>query len=184
MPNWILLILAFLVSLVMHDPITASTMLCIHKKSSAQMVSWIHTRDLYRETMNDWFHSQQFDGLIAPTSTLPAPKINATIMLGALSTSTLLYNVLDWPVGVIPVTRVQEGEVMKEEEWKGREGYSWMFLDYCYGKKGAYNDIMEKGVGLPVGVQIVGGRSGGEEGVLAMMGEVVAALKKQRSNGA
>ena len=75
-------------------------------------------------------------------------------MVSALATSTLLYNILDWPVGVVPVTKVKAGEVMEEGRWKGREGHSWMFLDQVYGRGGVYKDIVEGGEGLPVGVQV------------------------------
>ena len=77
-------------------------------------------------------------------------------MTSALATSTLIYNVLDYPVGVVPVTRVRDNERMEEERWKGREkeGYSWMFLDQVYGRKGVYKSIEEGGAGLPVGVQV------------------------------
>jgi amidase len=78
-------------------------------------------------------------------------------MTGALATSTLLYNVLEWPVGCVPVTTVKKGEGMAEERWRGKEkeGYSRMFLDYCYGKGKMYDDIVEGGEGLPVGVQVL-----------------------------
>jgi len=78
-------------------------------------------------------------------------------MVSALATSTILYNVLDYPAGVVPVTHVQEGEIMEDERWKGREkeGYAWMFLDQVYGRGGVYKEIVKDGVGLPVGVQVL-----------------------------
>ena len=78
-------------------------------------------------------------------------------MTGALATSTLLYNVLEWPVGVIPVTKTEEGEKMEEARWKGKEkdGYSWMYLDLIYGKGKLYDAVLEGGQGLPVGVQVL-----------------------------
>src|SRR6202035_3014032 len=155
--NWLRSFLAFVVDNILRDPITGSSMRLVGAKSAAQMNSWVVRRDALRQEWNDWLQGQKLDALIAPVSTIPATKINATSMLGALATSTLLYNVLDWPVGVVPVTTVREKEVMEEARWKGREkdGYSWMFLDRIYGKNGAYQRIMEDGVGLPVGVQVV-----------------------------
>lgn len=77
-------------------------------------------------------------------------------MTSALAASTLLYNVLEWPVGVVPVTRTEGEERMEEERWKGREkeGYSWMYLDLIYGKGKLYDDILKGGEGLPIGVQV------------------------------
>lgn len=156
-PNWLRLFLASIIDNVLRDPVTGSTMRLVSAKSAAQMVSWVARRDTFRQEWNDWLHEQKFDSLIAPVSAIPAAKINATSMLSALATSTLLYNVLDWPVGVVPVTTVCEKEVIEEARWKGREkeGYSWMFLDRIYGKSGAYQDIMKDGVGLPVGIQVI-----------------------------
>lgn len=155
-PSWLRSSLAFIIQHILHDPVSSSTIRLVGDKSAKEVKSWIIRRNEFRQSFNDWFQNSQFDALIAPTSTLPATKINATSMLSALATSTLLYNVLDWPVGVVPVTKVKEGEVMEESRWKGKEkeGHSWMFLDMVYGGKGAYKDIMEGGVGLPVGIQV------------------------------
>jgi hypothetical protein len=156
LPNWVRSVLALVIGRIIRDPVTGSTIRLVGTKSAAQINSWVVRRDALRQEWNDWLQEQKLDALIAPVSTIPAAKINGTSMLGALATSTLLYNVLDWPVGVVPVTTVREKEVMEEARWKGREkeGYSWMFLDRIYGKNGAYQRIMEDGIGLPVGVQV------------------------------
>ena len=154
LPSWLRSFLAFIIEYLFRDPISSSTIRLVGGKSAEQVNKWTKRRDDYRQSFNDYFQKSQFDALIAPTSTIPAPKINGTSMVGALATSTLLYNILDWPVGVVPVTKVKAGEVMDEGRWKGREGHSWMFLDQVYGWGGIYKDIMEGGEGLPVGVQV------------------------------
>ena len=156
-PSWVRSFLASIIQHVFRDPITSSTMRLVGNKSARQVNEWTHRREEFRQSFNDYFQQNKFDALIAPTSTIPPPKINGTKLLSALATSTLLYNVMDWPVGVIPVTKVKAGEVMEEARWKGKEkeGYSWMFLDQVYGRGGVYKDIMERGEGLPVGVQVV-----------------------------
>jgi len=181
-PGWLRSLLAFAVDHIIRDPITASTMRVVGWKSAGEMTEWTKRRDAYRQDLNDWFRTHALDALIAPTSTIPAAKINGTKMVGALSVSTFLYNVLDWPVGVVPVTTVRKGEAIKEGEWKGRAGYSSSLMNEVYGKKGCYADIVEGGEGLPVGVQVVGGKSVGEEGVLAIMERVVDALKDAGAN--
>ena len=150
LPGWFRSFIAFLIENVLHDPVTASTMRLVGDKPAAQTHKWIIRRDQFREEFNDWYISQQFDALIAPTSAVPATKFNATKMVSALATSTLLYNVLNWPVGVVPVTKVKKDEFMDDARWKGkdREGYSWLFLDQLYGRN-VYKDIAEGGVGLP-----------------------------------
>jgi len=155
-PRWFRAMVTTLIQYVLRDPITASTMSLVGNKSAAQYNDWVARRQTFRQEFNDFFHSGQYDALIAPVSTIPAAKINGTKMVSALATSTILYNVLDYPAGVVPVTHVQGGETMEEEKWKGREaeGYAWMFLDQVYGRGGVYKEIMKEGVGLPVGVQV------------------------------
>jgi hypothetical protein len=154
-PSWLRSFLANIIEYILGDPISSSTIRVVGGKSAAQINQWTKRRDDFRQSFNDYFQNSQFDALIAPTSTIPAPKINGTTMVSALATSTLLYNVLDWPVGVVPVTKVKAGEVMEEGRWKGREGHSWMFLDQVYGRGRVYTDIVEGGEGLPVGVQVL-----------------------------
>jgi amidase len=154
LPTWFRSFFGFVVNHLLHDPVTAATIAIVGSKTSDEMTSWIRRRDNLRQEWNDWFLENEFDALIAPTSTIPATKINGTTMVSALAETTFLYNVLDWPVGVLPVTKVQKGEDIEESEWKTREGYSWMLMDYVYGKKGCYKDIRDDGVGLPVGVQV------------------------------
>lgn len=155
-PSWLRSFLAFLVQNILHDSITASSMRLLHNKSAADVTFWVSQRDDYRQEFNEWFRSQGCTALIAPTSAIPATKINGTKMVGPLAVSTFLYNVLDWPVGVVPVTKVRKGEFMEESRWKGKEkeGYSWMLMDQVYGKGNIYKEIVEGGEGLPVGVQV------------------------------
>ena len=156
-PSFLRNFIALAIQSLLRDPISARTIRLCHPKSASEMSHWTARRNALRNHWNDWFHSLDLDALICPTSSVPAAKINGTKMTGALATSTLLYNVLEWPVGCVPVTTVRAGENMSEERWKGREkeGYSWMFLDYCYGKGKMYEDIAKGGEGLPVGVQVL-----------------------------
>ena len=157
LPSWVRNSLAFLIQHLLNDPVSAAGIRLVNTKSAAEVKSWVSRRDAFRQQFNDWFQAQELDAMIAPTSTVPATKHNGTKMVSALAVSTTLYNVVDWPVGVIPVTKVKEGEIMDEKRWKGKEkeGHSWMFLDQVYGSGKVYKDIVEGGVGLPVGVQVI-----------------------------
>ena len=81
------------------------------------------------------------DAVLSPASALPAIPHGASKDLGALGGYTLLHNVLGWPAGIVPVTRV------RPEEQTARP---------------ASSDLVEKAAlraercttGLPLGVQI------------------------------
>jgi amidase len=92
----------------------------------------------------------------------------------AVACSTLMYNIVDSPVGVVPVTRVDATRDELSDEWRAAPGNGSKILEgFLYGSKGAYNaQAME---GLPVGVQVVG-QPWGEEKVLAIMHVIDTAL--------
>lgn len=83
------------------------------------------------------------------------------------SIATMLFNVADSTVGVVPVTKVdREKDALPIDFLKESEG-SWILEKRVYkGSDPAYN--AEKMHGLPVGIQLVG-RPWEEEKVLAMM---------------
>lgn len=109
------------------------------------------------------------DGLICPTLGIPSIMHHRSGDAIPAVLYTILFNVLDYSAGVIPVTKVTSAD-------KVADGFK------------AENDI-EKGVyatwdpevykDCPVSVQVVGKRLE-EEKVLAMMKVVDATLKKSR----
>jgi amidase len=92
-----------------------------------------------------------------------------------LAVGTFLYNVVDSPVGIVPVTRVDPGRDALTEEWKTGPGHGSPLLeDNLYNVSNApYNPV--EMAGLPVGVQIVG-RAWEDEKVIEMMQIVDKAL--------
>jgi len=101
-----------------------------------------------------------------------------------LAGPTLLYNVVDSPVGVVPVTRVDPARDAHGAEWadpKASAGHGSPMYErmlYTAGmtgrfKKGFYDAAQM--AGLPVGVQVVG-RQWEDEKALAMMRVVDGAL--------
>lgn len=81
---------------------------------------------------------------------------------------TFLFNLVDATAGVLPVTRVNA------EQDSVRKGFSFAKLNGV--AKGAWMYYDARSMeGLPVGVQVVGGRLE-EEKVLAVMERVVGAL--------
>ncbi|KAG2354858.1 amidase signature enzyme [Suillus spraguei] len=116
-----------------------------------------------------------FDGIIAPVQSLPVIPHGGATYLSVLAAATITYNVIDSPVGTIPVTRVNpDTDNLSTDFVVGASGRSKMFETHMYlGKNPVYDPkAME---GIPVGVQLVG-KKWEDENVLAMMHVVDAAL--------
>jgi len=108
-----------------------------------------------------------FDAVLAPVQAVPALPHGGCDRLAPIACSTLIYNIIDSPVGVIPVTRVDPKRDEVSDEWRAAPGNGSKIIEgEIYGPKGAYNPSAMKG--LPVGVQVVG-QPWGEEKVLAIM---------------
>jgi fatty acid amide hydrolase len=83
-----------------------------------------------------------FDLIVCPATSLPAWRHGAARDLILGGTYTVLYNVLGYPAGVVPVTRVRPGEEL------GRAPSRDLV------QQAAYN-VERDSAGLPVGVQVV-----------------------------
>jgi len=92
-----------------------------------------------------------------------------------LAVATILYSIVDSPVGTIPVTRVDAFKDELTEGWFNSPGHGSKILerDIFEGKNPIYN--AKKMANIPVGVQIVGKRWEDEK-VISMMHIVDQAL--------
>lgn len=99
-----------------------------------------------------------------------------------MAAATILYNVLDHPVGCLPVTRVDPTLDQVTEEWNNGPGLGSRLLENALyrGKTPLYNAAATKG--MPVGIQIVG-RKWEDEKVLDMMHIIDNALGRNRGFG-
>lgn len=95
--------------------------------------------------------------------------------LSPLAAATILYNMVDSPVGIVPVTRVDPSKDQLTTAWFEGPGHgSKLFERELFeGKKAVYDPKKMKNI--PIGVQIVG-RKWEEEKVIAMMHVVDKAL--------
>lgn len=118
------------------------------------------------------------DAVLAPVQAIPGLPHGGCDRLSPLACATLMYNVVDSPVGVVPVTRVDPARDELSDEWRASPGNGSKILENeAYGPKGAYNArAME---GLPVGIQVVG-QAWEEEKVLAIMHVIDGALGPRR----
>jgi fatty acid amide hydrolase len=83
----------------------------------------------------------ELDIVVSPVCALPALRHGATAEVGGVGIYTSLYNVLGWPAGVVPWTRVRAGEESDRPASK----------DPCYVTA---RETERGAAGLPIGVQV------------------------------
>jgi len=120
-------------------------------------------RDAYRKRFETAVTAAGIDVLLCPPSALPALTHGASSNLGpATFNYTMLYNVLAWPAGVVPVSRVRPAET---DRWRRAVD----LVDRAARRVDRYS------AGLPVGVQVAA-RPGREDLIIAVMSAVESAL--------
>jgi fatty acid amide hydrolase len=118
----------------------------------------------YRQGFLDAFRG--FDVIVCPAMALPAFRHGAAEELVLAGAYTCLYNVLGWPSGVVPVTRVRADEESDRPPSKDK-------------MEQAARETERGSAGLPVGVQVAA-RPWREDLVLATMRAIEAARSAQR----
>jgi Asp-tRNA(Asn)/Glu-tRNA(Gln) amidotransferase A subunit family amidase len=169
---------------VLRDEVYAGLLQFWHAKSAAEQWTWVARREAYKAEWFDWWNSfshpdtpQTLDGagldiILAPPHALPATPHGAMAHAAAACGYTFLFNLLDYSVGVLPVTKVDPARDMSTpaemKKQKGKNGVAagvWRYYDAV------------RMAGLPVGVQVVGRRLE-EEKVLGVMERLVGELEK------
>ncbi|KAM5125548.1 fatty-acid amide hydrolase 1-like [Mantella aurantiaca] len=166
-PSWLKSLLSILLRPLC--PRMADVLRCIRGVSSVKDL-WKQHRavEMYRqEFLNSW-RKETLDALICPILS-PALSIGYPGKLTTAVSYTILYNLLDFPVGVLPVTTVTRED---EEELKRYEGYHRDYWDRLL-RKG-----LADGVGLPVAVQCVS-LPWQEEKCLRLMKEVESVTQRK-----
>lgn len=139
-------------------------------KSVIEFCDLIDRRNKVEEAWyQEVWDKHEFDGIIAPVQALPVIPHGACAYLSGMASATVLFNVIDSPVGIVPVTRVDASLDQLPSNFKpGETGGSTIFEKFMYqdGSRTVYNP--QEMAGMPVGVQIVG-RKWDDEKVLAMM---------------
>ena len=159
---------------VLGDSKFASFLTHSYKKTVRKFYDYVANKLAFERQTRAALWSTSLDAILAPVQAVPAVPHGGCDNLSPLACSTLLYNVVESPVGVIPVTRVDAARDGLSDEWRVAPGNGSKLLERAlYGPGGAYDvQAME---GLPVGVQIIG-EAWGEEKLLGIMHVVDAAL--------
>ena len=85
---------------------------CLKKKKNMYPEAWGDTFWKQKHNNSDtnskwlWLFSKEIDVIIAPGFTFPAPPVKHPARLVPAVSYTAAYNVLDFPVGSVPITRV------------------------------------------------------------------------------
>jgi fatty acid amide hydrolase len=128
-----------------------------HSFSSVKAVWKMNEEVLdYRQQFHDLFTLSKLDLLLCPTMALPAIGHEQTIHLLPVVMYSSIFNVLEYPVGHVPITRVRqdecfygEGEGRGGRGDPGREGGDDLITRMA-------NEQMKSSEGLPVGVSVIG----------------------------
>ena len=111
------------------------------------------------EFYEEVWEKYQFDAIIAPGMPSPALPHGGTTRLSPLANSTFYYNLVDSPVGIIPVTRVDATKDALPSDWHttSRGLGSLILNELVYGGAAGVNGIydVKKMEGLPVGMCIL-----------------------------
>ncbi|XP_063283825.1 fatty-acid amide hydrolase 1-like [Pelobates fuscus] len=131
---------------------------------------WKHHIEVetYRQEFIELWKKQKLDAVLCPILG-PALTIGYPGKLSTAVSYAILYNLVDFPAGVVPVTKVTKED---EEALKNYEGHYKDFWDKLL-KKG-----MSDGVGLPVAVQCVA-LPWQEEQCLRLMKEVETVTQRK-----
>lgn len=174
LPGLIRSIGLWLMKYVIGDHVSIPIVAASRAKSVKEYWEWTAKRDDYRRLFYDeaWT-KQQFDGIIAPVQAMPSIPHGGCAHLSPLAAATILYNVLNYPAGVVPVTRVDPAKDQLTQEWQHLHGAKAVESMIYKGCKPTYNPEAMRGI--PVGVQVVG-KPWEDEKVIGMMRVVDVAL--------
>lgn len=153
-------------------------------KSAAELWQITAKREAFRRTWHSWWDSepQKYDFILCPANATPALPHGA--MHDAVSSCgyTFLWNLLDYPAGIVPVSHVDPK--LDALPYSGKRGYKTALKELGQNHAMARGAWMhydaQKMAGLPTAVQVVG-RRWEEEKVLGYMAAVEGALEKAGS---
>jgi fatty acid amide hydrolase len=142
-----------------------SALAATHIRPRTATEYWVLTQE--RNTVRDSFLASlaagRFDAIICPPHALPALTHGASTEVSLAASYSMIYNLIGFPGGVVPVTRVRPGE--ESDRPTTRDSVEKMAL------------TVERGsAGLPLGVQVVA-PLWREDRVLALMAAIEAQVR-------
>ncbi|KAI6142600.1 amidase signature domain-containing protein [Pisolithus tinctorius] len=156
------------------DPVQYAMLTSVHAKSPSQERALVVAREEYRAKWREVWESNEWDFLVCAPHPSPAiPKGTAEKVTLVSCANMIIWNILDYTAGVLPITTVQSTLDALPPGFLNSPEYAAMGL-VAKGVYGVYD--ASKMEGLPVGVEVVGRRLE-EEKVLEGMRVVEEAVK-------
>ncbi|XP_059996131.1 fatty-acid amide hydrolase 1 isoform X2 [Lagenorhynchus albirostris] len=143
MPSWLKGLLAFMLRPLL--PRLSAFLNSIKSRSAGKLWELHHEIEVYRHSVIAQWRAVELDVLLTPMLG-PALDLNGPGKATGAISYTVLYNCLDFPAGVVPVTTVTAEDEAQLEHYKGYFGDIW---------DKALRKNVKKSVGLPVAVQCV-----------------------------
>ncbi|KAI5834825.1 amidase signature enzyme [Schizophyllum commune Tattone D] len=159
-------IAGWVVTNVIGDAFFASLLRLSRAKPVKEFWKFTAERDAFAHDFyeNVW-EKHQLDGIIAPVLATPQLPHGGCKTLTPMACGTALYNLVDSPVGILPVSRVDPEKDALTDAWRSEAGHGSKMLEKeLYSK--FYDPVAMKG--MPIAVQVVG-RRWEEEKVVEMM---------------
>jgi len=116
----------------------------VGKLSVGETCHWQERQQQLRAHYFDAFRDAGIDVLLTPVLAVPPPQHGTSAPLGAAMSYTMLWNLLDFPAGTVPITRVIGSDLSPK---RNASGDLWERMAAA---------IDEDSVALPISVQVIG----------------------------
>jgi fatty acid amide hydrolase len=135
----------------------------VGEKTVAELWEIVERLRACRASFLESMDQQGVDALLCPAYATPALPHGASKGFTLASSYSIVFNAMQLPAGVVPVTRVREGEAVRAP------ARDWLVSRAA--------EVDQRSIGLPVGVQVVG-RPWRDTAVLALMGTIEAEVSR------
>jgi fatty acid amide hydrolase len=120
----------------------ALTMDWVKNYTSDEIDEILRAKDRFERHFNERWDSEKLDGIISPAYYHCAFKNEDDADMGLNADYASLWNIINYPAGVVPVTEVQKGE---------DTGFTDLYNDMLTKK---YKENVEGSAGMPLCVQV------------------------------
>ena len=144
-PGWVKDVVAFILRVAVSDPMAAQIFAAARIRSVNATWKLQAARKAYKQQFFDAYRRERLDVIVCPAHVLPAVKHGQYQAVSFTCSFTLLYNLLDAPAGVCPVTTVRATDGYSSQHPPARSLLE-RAARKCYDPR--------ESEGLPVGVQV------------------------------